>query len=61
VFARLALSEIHDDVDLSDENLLKNLDIRCIRGLNGVWACCLKFFLTHLDLICHIACFAETH
>jgi len=36
VFARLALSEIRDDVDLSDENLLKNLDIRCIRGLNGL-------------------------
>ena len=36
MFARLALSEVRDDVDLSDENLLKNLDIRCIRGLNGM-------------------------
>jgi len=41
VFARLALAEVRDDVDLSDENLLKNLDIRCIRGLNG------RFFAVH--------------
>jgi len=45
VFARLALPEIHDDVDLSDENLLKNLDIRCIRGLNGKFCFCLLLTL----------------
>lgn len=38
MFARLALPEVRDDVDLSNENLLKNLDIRCIRGLNGLLA-----------------------
>jgi len=41
VFARLALPEIRDDIDLSDENLMKNLDIRCIRGLNGRGSCSL--------------------
>jgi len=45
VFARLALPEIRDDVDLSDETLLKNLDIRCIRGLNGGFSC--RLLLTY--------------
>jgi len=35
LFARLALLEIKDDQDLRDEMLLKNLDMRCIRSLNG--------------------------
>ena len=35
LFARLALQEIHDNQDLRDEMLLKNLDMRCIRSLNG--------------------------
>ncbi|KAI9329578.1 Poly(A) polymerase central domain-containing protein [Zopfochytrium polystomum] len=35
VCARLALPRIPDDLDLSDDNLLKNLDERCIRSLNG--------------------------
>jgi len=35
LFARLALQEIKDDQDLRDEMLLKNLDMRCIRSLNG--------------------------
>ncbi|XP_077993622.1 poly(A) polymerase beta-like [Glandiceps talaboti] len=34
-FARLALAQIPEDQDLSDDNLLKNLDQRCIRSLNG--------------------------
>lgn len=35
LMARLALSSIPDDLSLRDDNLLKNLDERCIRSLNG--------------------------
>uniref|UniRef100_A0A4W3GQH9 polynucleotide adenylyltransferase n=1 Tax=Callorhinchus milii TaxID=7868 RepID=A0A4W3GQH9_CALMI len=35
VFARLALQTIPDNLDLRDDSRLKNLDIRCIRSLNG--------------------------
>ena len=37
MFARLALQTILEDLDLRDDSLLKNLDIRCIRSLNGCW------------------------
>lgn len=35
LFARLALKEIPEDFDLSDDMLLKNLDQKCVRSLNG--------------------------
>lgn len=35
LFARLALKEIPDSMDLRDDNLLKNLDQKCVRSLNG--------------------------
>lgn len=35
LFARLALKEIPDDFDLRDDLLLKNLDPKCVRSLNG--------------------------
>ncbi|XP_068681664.1 poly(A) polymerase beta-like isoform X2 [Montipora foliosa] len=35
LFARLALPEVPDDLSLLDENLLKNLDAKCVRSLNG--------------------------
>lgn len=35
LFARLALREIPDNFDLSDDMLLKNLDQKCVRSLNG--------------------------
>lgn len=35
LFARLALKEIPDNFDLRDDILLKNLDPRCVRSLNG--------------------------
>ncbi|KAG5680694.1 hypothetical protein PVAND_010185 [Polypedilum vanderplanki] len=35
LFARLALKEIPDSFDLRDDLLLKNLDPRCVRSLNG--------------------------
>ena len=34
-FARLALSAIPDDLELGDDLLLKNLDDKCVRSLNG--------------------------
>lgn len=35
LFARLALPEVPDDLSLLDEGLLKNLDPKCVRSLNG--------------------------
>lgn len=35
LFARLALKEVSDDQQLSDDNLLRNLDDKSIRSLNG--------------------------
>lgn len=35
LFARLALSTIPDNLDLQDNNLLLNLDERCVRSLGG--------------------------
>ncbi|KAI9490734.1 Poly(A) polymerase central domain-containing protein [Zychaea mexicana] len=35
VCARLELPRIPDNLDLSDNSLLRNLDERCVRGLNG--------------------------
>ncbi|KAI9099922.1 polymerase [Phlyctochytrium arcticum] len=35
LFAQLDRSTVPDDLDLSDDNLLKGLDERCIRSLNG--------------------------
>ncbi|XP_065344500.1 poly(A) polymerase type 3 [Cloeon dipterum] len=35
LFARLALREIPPDMDLHDDLLLKNLDPKCVRSLNG--------------------------
>ena len=34
-FARLALKEVSESQDLSDPMLLKNLDPKCVRSLNG--------------------------
>ena len=34
--ARLTLSSIPDDLSLEDDTLLKNLDERCVRSLNGM-------------------------
>lgn len=35
LFARLLLKEIPNDMDLKDDSLLKNLDPKCVRSLNG--------------------------
>ncbi|CDO73813.1 hypothetical protein BN946_scf185015.g142 [Trametes cinnabarina] len=43
VMARLALSSIPDDLSLQDDNLLRNLDERCVRSLNG--AIVSRFFI----------------
>ena len=34
-FARLALKEVPEGYPLTDSNLLKNLDPKCVRSLNG--------------------------
>ena len=48
LFARLALQVIPEDEDLRDESLLKNLDIKCIRSLNGTR----DHFFMLLDIKC---------
>lgn len=35
LLARLALATIPDDLELKDDNLLRNLDERCVRSLGG--------------------------
>lgn len=35
LFARLAFAELPEDLDLRDDQILKNLDHKCIRSLNG--------------------------
>ena len=35
LFARLSNSTIPDDLDLKDDTILKNLDQKCVRSLNG--------------------------
>lgn len=35
LFARLAFTTVPKDLDLLDINLLKNLDQKCVRSLNG--------------------------
>lgn len=37
MFARLALATIPEDINLRDESLLKNLDEKSVRSLNGVY------------------------
>lgn len=44
LMARLALSSVPDNLSLRDDNLLRNLDERCVRSLNG------KIFLSFLML-----------
>ncbi|XP_021947220.1 poly(A) polymerase type 3 isoform X2 [Folsomia candida] len=35
LFARLASKEVPDDMELMDDSILKNLDQKCVRSLNG--------------------------
>ena len=35
LFARLSFSTIPDDLDLRVDSILKNLDQKCVRSLNG--------------------------
>lgn len=36
LMARMTLSAIPDDLTLDDDNLLRNMDERCIRSLGGL-------------------------
>jgi len=46
LMARLALSSIPDQLKLKDDNLLGNLDEKCVRSLNGVSS--LDIFIYHI-------------
>ncbi|KAI9364170.1 Poly(A) polymerase central domain-containing protein [Pilaira anomala] len=35
ICARLSIAQVPDDLELADNNILKNLDERCVRSLNG--------------------------
>jgi poly(A) polymerase len=35
LFARLSNSTIADDLDLKDDSILRDLDEKCVRSLNG--------------------------
>lgn len=35
LFAQLSMASIPEDLDLQDDNLLKNLDDQSVRSLNG--------------------------
>ena len=35
LFARLSYATIPEDLDLKDDSILKNLDQKCVRSLNG--------------------------
>lgn len=36
LLARLSFSTIPEDLDLRDDSILKNLDQKCVRSLNGL-------------------------
>jgi len=45
LFAQLQLSSIPDDLDLSNNELLKGIDDRCIRSVNGIHTYTYKFWM----------------
>lgn len=51
LLARLALPTIPDDLVLKDDNLLKNLDEKCVRSLGGKLA---FLFMAYADSICSL-------
>ena len=58
-FARLALKEVPESMALTDSNLLKNLDPKCVRSLNGcrvtdeILNQVRKVFKVFLDILSH--------
>lgn len=54
LFARLALQEIPDELDLREESLLRNLDLKCIRSLNGIFSLSKSENLEDLELVCNL-------
>ncbi len=50
LFARLSYSTIPDDLDLKDDSILKNLDQKCVRSLNGKLIPRIKRVLRNLKL-----------
>ena len=43
LMARLALSSVPQNLSLKDDNLLRNLDERCVRSLNGMYIWCFHY------------------
>ena len=56
LFAQLSLPSIPDDLDLKDDNLLKNLDERCIRSLNGQISFVAPFQSLDPDIVFRFSC-----
>ena len=52
MFARLALPTIPEDINLRDETLLKNLDEKSVRSLNGK-IFLVSFFTKDKELLWH--------
>lgn len=62
LFARLALTRVPDDQKLNDDSILRNLDNKSVRSLNGtftLFCCCHIFpnfnFDTFIFLGCRVA------
>jgi len=49
LFARLSYSTIPEDLDLRDDSILKNLDQKCVRSLNGMVILFLKININNLS------------
>jgi poly(A) polymerase len=49
--ARLALSSIPEDLELRDDNLLRNLDEKCVRSLGGRHFVCTMYFLYFFNVL----------
>lgn len=56
LFAQLSLAAIPDDLDLQDDDLLKNLDERCVRSLNGQYASVAVFWFNDPDTVSRFPC-----
>ena len=49
LFARLSYSTIPEDLDLRDDSILKNLDQKCVRSLNGMVILFLKININNFS------------
>lgn len=55
LFARLALTRIPDDQQLNDDSILKNLDDKSVRSLNGAYFLKVFWLSTQVEAyFCHV-------